>query len=118
MGQDNINAIEEFIDSLVCENNFEEAVALLKTISDKEEQRRVCFLTLSTYGAGLAAAEYGEVRIIQDKGEYEKIKRGMGDFAPNAVLYVDGDENVHGLEEMLDFIPEDNPMKQFYMKIA
>ncbi|MBR9691410.1 hypothetical protein GOV06_01365 [Candidatus Woesearchaeota archaeon] len=114
---DYIKGIELSIEDLAGEDRFEEIIDLVRTILDKEKQRQICFITLATYGTALAANEYGRVIMINDKKEYERAKQGMEDVSPHAVLYIDKHENVHGLEGMLEFVHEDNPLIKYYREL-
>lgn len=103
--------------SFLDKEDYEGAVQFLETIKDKGKRKELCFLGLSIEGMKKAMAEYGSVVITPDKEKYERAKSGLEeDIGPYNVLHVkDFDKNskVEGIEEMLDFVPEDNPLKKF-----
>lgn len=111
------DSIEEKVDSLTSKGDFEGAVNLLKKITDPELRINICYSALAGLAVARAIEEYGEVAVLEDKEKYERAKIGLEDLPPHAILYKDPDDNVHGLEDMMDFIPEDNPLKQYYNEI-
>jgi len=111
------NTIENRVHSLTKENRFEEAVNLLKKITDLESKIKICYGALVGFAICKVIDEYGEVALLEDKEEYERAKKGMEDLPPHAILYKDENDDVHGLDDMLDFVPEDNPLKRYYLEI-
>jgi len=110
-------SIEERIYDLTNKSKFEDAVSLLISIVDLEVRIQICYQALTCLAISKVTDEYGEVVMMEDKDEYENAKRGIGNYSPHMVLFRDQDDTVHGLDDMLDFIPEDNPLKQYYHKI-
>jgi hypothetical protein len=116
MGKD-LEKIYSFIDS----KDYEGIVKYLEAMIDKEERKEICKVALTILGMQKAMEEYGSVRIIGNKEEYEKAKMGLSDCSPNNILYVkdlNEDSSVEGIEEMIDFVPEDNPIKMYYRDIT
>ncbi len=110
--------IEERIYSFACKERFEEAINLLKKITDSELRIQVCYNVLIGFAISIAIKEYGGVVVLEDKDKYERAKIGLEDLPPYAILYKDTDDNIQGLEDMLDFVPEYHPIKQYYFKIS
>lgn len=101
------------IETLVGEGNFDEAVRQIKKIKDKRERIRFCLESIMHIGYLKAEEEFGEVKVFEDRGAYERAKKGMDDCSPYAVLLIEGDR-VHGLEEMTELVPEDNPLVVYF----
>ena len=106
--------------ALVNEGYYKGAISILERIKDKQTQIYTCFMALAAEGVKRAIEEHGAVHVLRDKEEFERAKIGLEDVSPYAVLHVDGLDNegdVEGLEEMLDFVPDDNPLKQYYQEL-
>ena len=109
-----IDNLFSIVNELVESQNYEKALKIINNIKDKERRVKLCYELLICEGLSRAIGEYGEVYILKDKDKYERAKMGMEDLPPHAVIY--GDENgmAHGLDNFLDFIPKDNPLKEYY----
>jgi len=97
--------------------DYSSAIKYLEQIEDIEERKSLCFFVLAVKGMEKAMVEHGHIEIISNKEKYEKAKSGMEDVSPHAVIHAEGfkpDSPVEGLEDMLDFIPEDDPLKIYY----
>lgn len=97
--------------------DYSSTIKYLEQIEDIEERKSLCFFVLAVKGMEKAMVEHGHIKIISNKEKYEKAKSGMEDVSPYAVIHVEGfkpESPVEGLEEMLDFIPDDDPLKIYY----
>ncbi len=102
---------------LVINGNYLAAIGVLKRIKNKQVQIDECYMAVTGLGIMRACDEYGEVKVYGNKEEYDRAKIGLDDCSPYAVLYGGNfakETEVEGLEDMLDFVPEDNPLKQYY----
>jgi len=111
-------SLADRVNILASEGEFEKVVDLLKRTSDSKLSLQICYDTLVSIGILRAIEEYGKVTILDDRQQYERAKRGMEDFPPHAVLYRGPDDVMDGADDMLDFVPEDNPLKQYFQQIS
>ena len=104
---------------LTMEDRYDEAVSLLRSIGDEEKRLELCRWTLIGDGISRAIEEYGEVFVLDDREKYERARKGMEDIPPHAVIYRDPvTDEVDGLENIIDFIPSDNPVMLFYKELG
>lgn len=103
---------------LLAKKKYEEVLVLLNGIPRYDDRIQMCYELLSLEAVVNAINEFGEVRVMENREEYERTRAGMGDFSPYAVLYRNPKTDyVDGLEEMIDLVPLDNPLKRFYLEI-
>ena len=105
------------VDMLLSDRNYSGIVNLLKKIQDEQLRLQTCYVTLVCLGMERAIEEYGRVTVLEDKEKYERAKIGLEDLPPHAVLYRHPDDTLEGEDEMLDFVSEDNPLKQYFREI-
>lgn len=103
--------IEERLKSFVERGLYDQAIGLIRRIRDPERRVELYFSAVAWDILNRITEEYGKIVILDDKAEYERAKIGMEDCSPYAVLYQD-ENGLHGIEDMLDFILEDNPLIQ------
>ncbi len=108
-----LDKLYSFLDNEDCEG----AVQFLETIEDKEKREDLCSLGLLIEGAKKAIDEYGEIRVTSDREKYERAKMGLEDMSPHTVLHTQGfnpESELESVETMIDFVPEDNPLKKYW----
>ena len=103
--------------SLLDNKDYEGVVRFLKVIEDEERRSDLCLLALAICGIEKIYEEYGGIRLTKDEEEFEQAKIGLGELPPNTVFYEDGKGFLHGAEIMLDFVNEDNLIKQYWKEI-
>lgn len=110
--------ISKMLSELIVHEKYAEAINILNSIKDEQKRREECFAQLAVLGMERAIEEYGEVTVLDDKEKYERAIAGMEDIPPHAVIYRNPKtDDMDGLERMVDFVPEDNPLKQYWRKI-
>lgn len=109
--------ITERLESFVARGLYDQAVQLIRVIRNSEWRIELCRSALADDAIDRAIGEYGGVVVLEDEDKYKRAKIGMEDLSPHAVLYRDENGELHGIEDMIDFIPEDNPLKQLYREL-
>ncbi len=118
---DERNGLLDTVNSFVKIEDYNGAVNILKKIKNKKMRVDVCYMALFLDAADRVMIEHGEITIMKDREKYERAKKGLEDTSPHNILLVENmDDNspVEGIEEMFDFVPDDNPLKQYYFEIV
>jgi len=110
--------LSDRITSLIKEERFEDALKVLKTIPERQNQLYVGYANLVAYASSRIVEEYGGLCIMEDRNEYEKAKSGLGDCSPHQVLFEDANGNLEGTDEILDIIPDENPLKKYVIELG
>ena len=106
------------ISALLKDKKYNKAISALGQIRDLEERKNLCFWALGMYGLLLALEEHGRVAIAENREKYERAKAGLEDISPYTVLEKrDGAITGECLSKILDFIPEDNLVKQYWYRL-
>ena len=110
------DAIALRINGAIDSGDYNKALGVLNWIRDTERRRKLCTYALMRDGLGRAHEEFGKVLRLTDYEQYLSAKRGMENMSPYAVLFEDN-EGVYGLEDMIDLVPDDNPVKQLWREL-
>ena len=111
--------IRDKVNNLASKRRYYEAVQELKKIKKIEDRISECYNALTIIGTVIAINQYGRVYFIENREEYERIKKGLDKEIPSqAALYrnIKNDE-IEGLESMFEIVPGVNPLKQYYEEL-
>lgn len=115
----NEEAVRDRFDFLMEQECYGDATLLLRGADLSGAARAdFCFGALVDLALPRAVREFGKVVTYESHADYEMAKLGMRDVSPYAALYVDEDENVHGLGDLFFLISDDNPLKKYYEELT
>ncbi|MDD5192419.1 MAG: hypothetical protein PHH54_06160 [Candidatus Nanoarchaeia archaeon] len=106
-------AIISKINGMIKNQDYLKAIDCLEKIKNIDKRIEICSEALSFLGVEKAVEKYGRVVIYENKEDYDLAKKGLAGISPDALLYRDKDDLMCGLEDMLNFIPDDNPIKRY-----
>ena len=117
----NFDQIIDEVSDLVCKEKYLEAIKRLDKITNLKERKAISFGVLAGLAISRTIEEYGRVKLIEDREEYERIKIGLDSEIPaRAVLFLNtktkiAEEIVEGIEDLVDnTIPENNLLRDYY----
>jgi len=103
---------------LATEDNYAGAVDYLRKIKDREYAAQVCSDICLGIGLTFVLARGDDIRVLEDRDLYDRSKRGeVPEIPPYAVLFKGPDDEMDGVDDIIDQIPDDNPLKQYYREI-
>jgi len=107
--------IESEIRETYRKGDFKKAADTIRDIADPCERFKQCFNAVLGHALDKMMAEYGKIMIYNQRDKYEEAKRGMADISPHAALL--NEDDLVDIKDMLDFVPDDNPIKQLFYEL-
>jgi len=100
--------------SLTVEGDYDSVIGILDGIRDLQLREDLCFGVLNVMAMRKALDEYGEFQILKSREEWELARTGFLDNVDSRVVLYTENEMICGIEDLLDLVPEDNPLKKYY----
>ena len=104
------------IHTLTKEGKFNRMIEILNSIPDIEERVQFCSEALTALGTLNAIDKYGDVKIYDNREEYERAKSKLSGMQAKAILYENENGEINATQ-ILDFVPEYHPLKLYYEKL-